>query len=453
MFMAGEEVAEHSISVKEAELLLLRGEIDQHTMVTSEGLVEGWRLLGEVAPVLGLSEALEVTGSAAAEDLIGELTEDEALEVCAEMGVAVTPGEVTLPEMQAALRAHFSEAKHNPRKVFDSLDTDRSGNLSHEEVRKAASMLGLLLNKQQTADAFKQMDGDGSGDVSYTEFSKWLRQHAEKLPGSQGSELEPEPEPEPELPDYIRTVGIFRVLPRAKQAAVVALMQPCKFKPGDVIFREGDSGDAFFIVQSGQVVVSRGGVTLVTLGQGEYFGELALIEDDVRKASVHSLDESSVLRLSKDAFERNVVSDEVIDQTLEQFRDWSKAAPQESPVQRQRGVVAAGLHVGSPPLGGAELARAMEAVGAAARAKSVQLGVDAGTAAVLAWLKEDVVAAALAAAGGSLRLSDLDAVARACGGEATLDRAVRTLKRERKLTYDSRSWGDRTAVVVTWNPT
>jgi hypothetical protein len=83
----------------------------------------------------------------------------------------------------------------------------------------------------------------------------------------------------------------------------------------------------------------------------------------------------------------------------------------------------------------------------------VQLGVDAGTAAVLAWLKEDVVAAALAAAGGSLRLSDLDAVARACGGEATLDRAVRTLKRERKLTYDSRSWGDRTAVVVTWNPT
>lgn len=445
---AGDDVAEHCISVKEAELLLLRGQIDQHTMVTSDGLVEGWRPLREVAPVLGLAEALEVTGSAAAEDLIAELTEDEALAVCAEMGVAVAPGEVTLPEMQAALRAHFSEAKHNPRKVFDSLDTDRSGNLSHEEVRKAASMLGLLLNKQQTADAFKQMDGDGSGNVSYTEFSKWLRQHAEKLPGSsQVSELEPEPE----LPDYIRTVGIFRVLPRAKQGAVVALMQPCKFSPGEVIFSEGDSADAFFIVQSGRVVVSRAGVTLVTLGQGEYFGELALIEDDVRKASVHSLDESTVLRLSKDAFERNVVSDEVIDQTLEQFRDWSKATPQESPVQRQGGVTA--RLQGGPPLGGADLARAMDAVGAAARAKSVQLGVDAGSAAVLAWLKEDVVAAALVAAGGSLRLSDLDQVARACGGEATLDRAVRTLKRERKLTYDGRSWGDRTAVVVTWTPT
>ena len=389
-----EGAEEQCISVKEAELLLLRGEIDQHTLVTSQGLTDGWKPLRDVATVLGLSAALEVTGSSAAEDLIGELTEDEALEACAEMGVAVTAGEVTLPEMQAALRAHFSEAKQNPRKVFESLDTDTSGSLSHEEVRKAASILGLLLNKQQTADAFKQMDGDGSGDVSYTEFSKWLYQHAEQLPGSHS--YEPEPEPEPELPDYMRTVGIFRVLPRNKQETVVALMEARKYKSDEVIFKEGDPGDAFYLVQSGQVVVTRAGVTLVTLGRGEYFGELALIEDDVRKASVHSLDESTVLRLSKDAFERNVVSDEVIDQTLEQFRDWTKASPPASPVHALGGA-AAGLR-GGPPLAGAALAQAMEAVGASARATRAQLGDDATNAAVLEWLKEHVVMAALAAA-------------------------------------------------------
>ena len=67
---------------------------------------------------------------------------------------------------------------------------------------------------------------------------------------------------------------------------------------------------------------------------------------------------------------------------------------------------------------------------------------------MLAWLKEHVVLQALEAARGTLKLSDLDEVARACGGEGPLDRAVRTLKREKRITYDGRAWGDRTAVLV-----
>ena len=117
-------------------------------------------------------------------------------------------------------------------------------------------------------------------------------------------------QPEVELPDYIRTIGIFRALPHAQQMQVVAAMgEPeavikCRFwietsgfctknvgfcienveclkYPCDrVVFFEGDPGNAFFLVESGNVDVTKGGIVLVTLGPKEYFGELAMIEGD-----------------------------------------------------------------------------------------------------------------------------------------------------------------------------
>jgi hypothetical protein len=148
------------VTKEEGEVLVIKGDITENAMVAAPGLV-GWQPMRTAKAVLGLSEAFEVNDS---EDLIGELTEQEALEACAEMGVAVTPGEVALPEMHAALRAHLSDMKRDPAAVFAELDVDNSGSLSHEEVRQAAAMLGFLMNKQQAADAFAQMDSDASGE-------------------------------------------------------------------------------------------------------------------------------------------------------------------------------------------------------------------------------------------------------------------------------------------------
>ena len=93
--------------------------------------------------LLGLSEAFAINNS---EDLIGELTEQEALEACAEMGVAVTPGEAALSEMHAALRAAVSDMKRDPAAVFAELDADNSGSLSHEEVLTAPNVHCLSLS-------------------------------------------------------------------------------------------------------------------------------------------------------------------------------------------------------------------------------------------------------------------------------------------------------------------
>ena len=93
--------------------------------------------------LLGLSEAFAVNIS---DDVIGELTEQEALEACFEMGIAVTPGEATLPEMHAALRAHMSDMKQDPAAVFAELDVDHSGSLSYEEALTPSNMHCLSLS-------------------------------------------------------------------------------------------------------------------------------------------------------------------------------------------------------------------------------------------------------------------------------------------------------------------
>ncbi|MEQ1900183.1 MAG: cyclic nucleotide-binding domain-containing protein [Devosia sp.] len=57
------------------------------------------------------------------------------------------------------------------------------------------------------------------------------------------------------------------------------------FKAGDTIFKAGDSGGEFFVIRSGTVSVRLGNRTLQTLGEGEIFGEMALIDQEPRSAT------------------------------------------------------------------------------------------------------------------------------------------------------------------------
>lgn len=79
------------------------------------------------------------------------------------------------------------------------------------------------------------------------------------------------------------------------------------FEPGDYIFRQGDVGDLFYVIVSGEVEVLRelpnGQVArLAQLGKGEYFGESALLTGRRRNASVRALSEVDLMCLGKDEF-------------------------------------------------------------------------------------------------------------------------------------------------------
>jgi CRP-like cAMP-binding protein len=67
---------------------------------------------------------------------------------------------------------------------------------------------------------------------------------------------------------------------------IASALEPVEFRAGQTVFRQGERGERFYIVQEGAVTVSKtaGGerTVLAKLGEGAYFGERALIKDDVR---------------------------------------------------------------------------------------------------------------------------------------------------------------------------
>jgi Ca2+-binding EF-hand superfamily protein len=81
--------------------------------------------------------------------------------------------------MRAALQAHFSGQDKSAAEVFALLDADGSGALDRMEVEQAAGMLGSALGsvmtKQETEQAFREMDPDGDGQVTLEEFEAWWR--------------------------------------------------------------------------------------------------------------------------------------------------------------------------------------------------------------------------------------------------------------------------------------
>lgn len=78
------------------------------------------------------------------------------------------------------------------------------------------------------------------------------------------------------------------------------------FEPGEAIVSEGELGDRFYIVEKGRVEVVRAGggapTRLATLGAGEYFGEVALLRDLARTATVRALEPTDVVSIGRGDF-------------------------------------------------------------------------------------------------------------------------------------------------------
>jgi CRP-like cAMP-binding protein/Zn-dependent protease len=78
--------------------------------------------------------------------------------------------------------------------------------------------------------------------------------------------------------------------------------------PGETIIRQGDPGDAFYGLRSGRVEVSRDGNVIGTMGPGEHFGELALLTDSARTATVATKTPVRLFRLGREPFDRVIAS-------------------------------------------------------------------------------------------------------------------------------------------------
>jgi Pyruvate phosphate dikinase, AMP/ATP-binding domain/Cyclic nucleotide-binding domain len=91
--------------------------------------------------------------------------------------------------------------------------------------------------------------------------------------------------------DVLRNVRLFAELDRKEIAAVSALFKKRTFPKGEAVIKEGSGGAAFYIIESGEAAVTIGGELRATLGPGDYFGEVALIDEGPRIATVTAVDE------------------------------------------------------------------------------------------------------------------------------------------------------------------
>jgi CRP-like cAMP-binding protein len=86
--------------------------------------------------------------------------------------------------------------------------------------------------------------------------------------------------------DLLGGVDLFAELSRSELRKVSALAKQFTFREGEIVTEEGTPGGRFHVIQSGSAKVVANGRTRATLGPGEYFGELSLIDGEPRSATV-----------------------------------------------------------------------------------------------------------------------------------------------------------------------
>ena len=100
----------------------------------------------------------------------------------------------------------------------------------------------------------------------------------------------------------LRRVQILRSLPMYKIEPLAYALKIFEYEDGQAIFREGDVGDAFYIIKEGQVEVFRAGVSIRTITRHDFFGERSIILNENRTATIIAKKKVTCWSLSKKDF-------------------------------------------------------------------------------------------------------------------------------------------------------
>lgn len=117
---------------------------------------------------------------------------------------------------------------------------------------------------------------------------------------------------EPEGLPLLRTVPLFSPLEPQRLEAIARQLGRREVAAGEVVIQEGEPGDRFYIVESGRTTATHDGRTLSSQGPGDPFGEIALLRDVPRTATVTADEASVLLYLERDAFLAAVSGDDEV---------------------------------------------------------------------------------------------------------------------------------------------
>ena len=101
---------------------------------------------------------------------------------------------------------------------------------------------------------------------------------------------------------FMKGVDLFRDISGEEVSHVAQIAEERQFGKEEVIFEEGDAGDAMFIIVDGAVRIHKGEKEIAFLSKGKFIGEMALLDQEPRSASITTTEETTLLEINGEDF-------------------------------------------------------------------------------------------------------------------------------------------------------
>lgn len=101
---------------------------------------------------------------------------------------------------------------------------------------------------------------------------------------------------------FLKSVDIFEHATVEQLGRIAGLTEEVHFEPGETIFKEGEPGDAFYLLLSGRVFIEKNGNTLREMKEKEAFGTLEVLDFHPRAATAKAVDQVRALKLNGQEF-------------------------------------------------------------------------------------------------------------------------------------------------------
>jgi CRP-like cAMP-binding protein len=101
--------------------------------------------------------------------------------------------------------------------------------------------------------------------------------------------------------EILRRIPLFQHMTYKELLAILGIARGRQFEKGQSIIKEGEQGDELFVLFRGKVDVLKGGLRIATLKAGGHFGEMGLVDQAPRSATVVALDETSAVSIDRDS--------------------------------------------------------------------------------------------------------------------------------------------------------
>ncbi|KAL0587648.1 hypothetical protein ABG067_002667 [Albugo candida] len=215
----------------------------------------------------------------------------------------------------------FDEIEVSDWLIDDINDTNQASN-DAEGQQSSETLSQRSYHTAFGSDSYFELERNRSSK-GLEQISKWLNANqaspsASSLPNEGIEDLEDDfeshltPFMRDNMPIYeiMRQVQLFRNLSQKQQEQVLCALKPAKFLNGQVIVQQGARGDRFYMIAKGSAVItktmpgSKQERMITHLYPGHYFGELALIYDDPRTATVRAIGDVELLYLTQNDFQR-----------------------------------------------------------------------------------------------------------------------------------------------------